>query len=215
MVAIFDGPVDVVKRKTLKPCVRSSVTADAQSMPFEAPPFARWLHDILQNIALAQSFVGKPDRAAFCADTLRVYGVTRCLEIISEAYADIVPHTDPRIRIDLDHDVCITVRPRIPAGARAEQRGMRHPPSPQCRLVLPQPSNDVLTVHAALIATSRIATSATEPIATPPAAVPRGQVRAGPVPPAAAPPPPPLPPSWPHAPPRLPPRPAAWHVPPP
>ncbi len=56
-----------------------------QSMPSESPPFARWLHDILQNIALAQSFVGELDRAAFCADTLRVYGVTRCLEIISEA----------------------------------------------------------------------------------------------------------------------------------
>jgi hypothetical protein len=26
---LFDGPVDVVKRKTLKPYVRSSVTADA------------------------------------------------------------------------------------------------------------------------------------------------------------------------------------------
>jgi uncharacterized protein with HEPN domain len=56
-----------------------------QSMPSEPPPFARWLDDILRNIVLAQSFVGKLDRAAFCADTLRVYGVTRCLEIISEA----------------------------------------------------------------------------------------------------------------------------------
>ena len=56
-----------------------------QSMHSEPPPFARWLDDILQNIVLAQSFVGKLDRAAFCADTLRVYGVTHCLEIISEA----------------------------------------------------------------------------------------------------------------------------------
>ncbi len=40
----------------------------------------------MQNIALAQGFVGKLDRAAFCADTLRLYGVTpRCLENISEA----------------------------------------------------------------------------------------------------------------------------------
>jgi uncharacterized protein with HEPN domain len=29
--------------------------------------------------------VGELDRSTFCADTLRVYGVTRCLEIISEA----------------------------------------------------------------------------------------------------------------------------------
>jgi uncharacterized protein with HEPN domain len=54
-------------------------------MPSEPPLFVRWLKDILDNIALAESFVGNLDRAAFCADTLRVYGVTRCLEIISEA----------------------------------------------------------------------------------------------------------------------------------
>ncbi len=34
---------------------------------------------------MARSFVGDLDHAAFCADKLRVYGVTRCLEIISEA----------------------------------------------------------------------------------------------------------------------------------
>jgi uncharacterized protein with HEPN domain len=54
-------------------------------MPSEPPLFAGWLNDILQNIVFAQSFVGSLDRPAFCADTLRVYGVTRCLEIISEA----------------------------------------------------------------------------------------------------------------------------------
>ena len=54
-------------------------------MPSEPPPFARWLNDILQNIVFAQSFVGSLQCSAFCADTLRVYGVTRCLEIISEA----------------------------------------------------------------------------------------------------------------------------------
>jgi uncharacterized protein with HEPN domain len=56
-----------------------------QSTPSKPAPFARWLNDILENIALAQSFVAGLDRTAFCADTLRVYGVTRCLEIISEA----------------------------------------------------------------------------------------------------------------------------------
>jgi uncharacterized protein with HEPN domain len=54
-------------------------------MPSKPPQVARWLNDILQNVSLAQSFVGELARAAFCADTLRVYGVTRCLEIISEA----------------------------------------------------------------------------------------------------------------------------------
>jgi uncharacterized protein with HEPN domain len=54
-------------------------------MPSKPAQVARWLNDILQNVNLAQSFVGELDRAAFCADTLRVYGVTRCLEIISEA----------------------------------------------------------------------------------------------------------------------------------
>ena len=56
-----------------------------QSTPSKPPPIARWLNDILENIALAQSFVGELEREVFCADTLRVYGVTRCLEIISEA----------------------------------------------------------------------------------------------------------------------------------
>ena len=54
-------------------------------MPSEPPPIARWLNDILDNIDLARSFVGELEREVFCADTLRVYGVTRCLEIISEA----------------------------------------------------------------------------------------------------------------------------------
>ena len=56
-----------------------------QSTRSEPPPIARWLNDILENIPLAQSFVGELEREAFCADTLRVYGVTRWLEIISEA----------------------------------------------------------------------------------------------------------------------------------
>jgi hypothetical protein len=65
---------------------------------------------------------------------------------------DIIPHTNPRIRIDLDHDVGIAFRPRIPASARAEQRGMRHATRAQRRFVLPQPSDDVLALHAPSIA---------------------------------------------------------------
>jgi len=54
-------------------------------MPSKRPPVGRWLDDILDNITLAQRFVGELHRATFCADTLRVYGVTRCLETRSEA----------------------------------------------------------------------------------------------------------------------------------
>ena len=43
------------------------------------------LRDILHHIDLAQDFARGCDRDRFQADTLRVYAVTRCLEIISEA----------------------------------------------------------------------------------------------------------------------------------
>lgn len=45
----------------------------------------RWLNDILHNIGLAESFIVGLDYDAFHRDQLRVYGVIRCLEIISEA----------------------------------------------------------------------------------------------------------------------------------
>ena len=45
----------------------------------------RWLNDILHNIGLAESFMDALDYDAFHRDRLRVYGVIRCLEIISEA----------------------------------------------------------------------------------------------------------------------------------
>ena len=43
------------------------------------------LRDILHQIDLAQNFAQGQDRDAFSADIMRVYAVTRCLEIISEA----------------------------------------------------------------------------------------------------------------------------------
>jgi hypothetical protein len=43
------------------------------------------LRDILRQIDLAQNFAQGQDRDAFSADITRVYAVTRCLEIISEA----------------------------------------------------------------------------------------------------------------------------------
>ena len=43
------------------------------------------LRDILRQIGLAENFAQGQDRDAFSADIMRVYAVTRCLEIISEA----------------------------------------------------------------------------------------------------------------------------------
>lgn len=45
----------------------------------------RALGDILVNIDLAEEFVCGLDEDRFNADVLRIYAVTRCLEIISEA----------------------------------------------------------------------------------------------------------------------------------
>ena len=43
------------------------------------------LRDILRQIELAQAFTQDLDEDSFSADIMRVYAVTRCLEIISEA----------------------------------------------------------------------------------------------------------------------------------
>jgi uncharacterized protein with HEPN domain len=52
-------------------------------MPSDAEDGA--LRDILHHIDLVQQFTEGYDYESFHADTLRVYAVTRCLEIISEA----------------------------------------------------------------------------------------------------------------------------------
>ena len=44
----------------------------------------RWLNDIRSHIELVERFLGDLDYEAFRNDSLRFYGVTRCLEIISE-----------------------------------------------------------------------------------------------------------------------------------
>jgi uncharacterized protein with HEPN domain len=54
-------------------------------MPSEAGATRRWLEDIRYHIDLAQSFVAGVDEQAFSDDLIRLYAVTRCLEIISEA----------------------------------------------------------------------------------------------------------------------------------
>jgi uncharacterized protein with HEPN domain len=54
-------------------------------MPSDAVALRRWLADIQHHIGLAQGFVTGLSYEAFKDDMLRLYAVTRCLEIISEA----------------------------------------------------------------------------------------------------------------------------------
>ena len=55
------------------------------SMPFDPQDLQRWLRDIQHHIALAESFAAGRTYETFKDDMLRLYAVTRCLEIISEA----------------------------------------------------------------------------------------------------------------------------------
>ena len=54
-------------------------------MPSEREATRRWLIDIRHNIVMAEGFVAEISYASFKDDNLRLYAVTRCLEIISEA----------------------------------------------------------------------------------------------------------------------------------
>ncbi len=54
-------------------------------MPSDHGAIRRWLIDIQHHIRLAQGFVAGIDYEAFKHDNMRLYAVTRCLEIISEA----------------------------------------------------------------------------------------------------------------------------------
>ena len=54
-------------------------------MPSSQEAIRRALIDIRHHIALAESFVTGISYASFKDDSLRLYAVTRCLEIISEA----------------------------------------------------------------------------------------------------------------------------------
>jgi len=44
----------------------------------------RWVSDIRHHIAMAEGFVAGLSYNSFKDDNLRLYAVTRCLEIISE-----------------------------------------------------------------------------------------------------------------------------------
>jgi uncharacterized protein with HEPN domain len=54
-------------------------------MPSDVGAARRWLIDIQHHIAKAQRFVAGISYDVFKDDDLRLYAVTRCLEIISEA----------------------------------------------------------------------------------------------------------------------------------
>ena len=54
-------------------------------MPSDHSAIRRWLIDIRHHIGLAQGFVASTNYESFKDDDLRLYAVTRCLEIISEA----------------------------------------------------------------------------------------------------------------------------------
>ena len=54
-------------------------------MPSDPQTTRRWLNDILYDIDAAHGFVAGIVYETFKDDNLRIYAVTRCLEIISEA----------------------------------------------------------------------------------------------------------------------------------
>jgi uncharacterized protein with HEPN domain len=54
-------------------------------MPSNSEATRRWLNDIQHHIAMAEGFVAGIGYEAFKDDNPRLYAVTRCLEIISEA----------------------------------------------------------------------------------------------------------------------------------
>lgn len=54
-------------------------------MPSESEATRRWLNDIRHHMELANGFIAGLNCETFKDDTLRLYAVTRCLEIISEA----------------------------------------------------------------------------------------------------------------------------------
>jgi hypothetical protein len=54
-------------------------------MPSEREAIRRWLRDIEHHIGMAKGFVAGIGYDSFRDDNLRLYAVTRCLEILPEA----------------------------------------------------------------------------------------------------------------------------------
>jgi uncharacterized protein with HEPN domain len=72
-----------------------------RSMPSEREATRRWLSDIRHHIVMAEGFAAGMTCASFKDDNLRLYAVTRCLEIISEAsrrLPDVLKERHPAIQ---------------------------------------------------------------------------------------------------------------------
>ena len=54
-------------------------------MPSEREATRRWLADVQHHIAMPEGFVARIGYDTFKDDNLRLFAVTRCLEIVSEA----------------------------------------------------------------------------------------------------------------------------------
>ncbi len=54
-------------------------------MPSDVEATRRWLNDIRRHIEMANGFIAGLNYDTFKEDNLRLYAVTRCLEIVSEA----------------------------------------------------------------------------------------------------------------------------------
>ena len=63
-------------------------------MPSKSPLQA--MHDIAENIRLADDFLGALTLEQFAADRRTVYAVSRCLEIVSEAARRLPPEVQQR-----------------------------------------------------------------------------------------------------------------------
>jgi uncharacterized protein with HEPN domain len=58
------------------------------------------LRDIMHQIDLAERFIESHDLESFERDELHLYAVTRCLEIISEAFAPLTGRTEGAPSLD-------------------------------------------------------------------------------------------------------------------
>src|SRR5262245_51612069 len=82
-------------------------------------------------------------------ESLPVHDINRSVEQTGDEILqfDIVIDAEMSIRVQVDHDVDVAVRPRLASGNRAEDRSMLHTLSLEFGLVLFQYGNDALAVY--------------------------------------------------------------------
>lgn len=73
-------------------------------------------------------------------------GPAKRLSIFLET--DVVIDADPRLGIDLDHDVDVAIGPVVAARHRAEQSGAAHAARPQRRFRSAQNGKSFITIHS-------------------------------------------------------------------